>query len=158
MIWLDRQLTHDIACTRFHFRRCREKFHLAYRSPQIPSNSPNLQSTNATLRVHLIAPEDARATTIARCSSPSGGPDRAWREAAAHHRVGRRAKKDGACVGRPRLEGLEVMRYAALALLVAVGRAGFGWAFAVVFLTACAFSFAANSALTFWVMASVSTL
>jgi len=96
VIWLGRQLTHDIACTRFHFRRCREKFHLAYRSPQIPSNSPNLQSTNATPRVHLIAPEDARATTIARCSSLSGGPDRAWREAAAHQRAGRRAK-NGAC-------------------------------------------------------------
>jgi UDP-N-acetylmuramyl pentapeptide synthase len=42
-----------------------------------------------------------------------------------------------------------------LAILVAVGRAGFGWAFAAVFLADCAFSFAANSALTFWAMASV---
>jgi len=36
-----------------------------------------------------------------------------------------------------------------LAFLAAVGFAGFGCAFAAVFLTACAFSFAANSALTF---------
>ena len=67
-------------------------------------------------------------------------------------------KEDGACGGRPRLEGLEVERYAALAFLTAVGFAGFGCAFAAVFLTACAFSFAANSAFTFWAMASVSTL
>ena len=98
------------------------------------------------------------APSCARRSSPSGGPNQVWREAAAHHRAGRRAKKNGACAGRPRLEGLEVEDYAALAFLTAVGFAGFGWAFAVVFLTACAFSFAANSALTFWVMASVSTL
>jgi hypothetical protein len=43
-------------------------------------------------------------------SRPSGGPKQAWREAAAHQRVGRRAKKNGACVGKPRLEGLEVER------------------------------------------------
>jgi hypothetical protein len=68
-------------------------------------------------------------------------------------------KRNGAHVGRPRLKGLEVEPYAALAFLAAVGRAaGFGWAFAAVFLAACAFSFAANSALTFWAMASVSTL
>jgi len=94
----------------------------------------------------------------ARRPSPSGGPNQAWREAAAHQRVGRRAKKDGACAGRPRLEGFEVEDYAALAFLIAVAFVGFGCGFAAVFLTACAFSFAANSALTFWVMASVSTL
>jgi hypothetical protein len=94
-----------------------------------------------------------------RCSSPSGGPNQVWREAAAHQRAGGRAKKNGACVGRPRLEGLEDKGYAALAFLAAVGRAaGFGWVFAVVFLAACAFSFAANSALTFCAIASVSTL
>jgi len=55
--------------------------------------------------------------------------------------------------GRPRLQGLEVEGYAALAFLAAVVRAaGFGWAFAAVFLAACAFSFAANSALTFYAM------
>src|ERR1700721_1103394 len=42
----------------------------------------------------------------------------------------------------------DVEGYAALVLLVAVGRAGFGCGFVTVFLTACAFSFAANSALT----------
>ena len=89
---------------------------------------------------------------------PVGWANQACREAAAHHWVGRRAKKDGACVGRPRSKGLEVERYAALAFLTAVGFAGFGWAFAVVFLAACVLSFAANSALTFWAMASVSTL
>jgi len=67
-------------------------------------------------------------------------------------------KRNGACAGRPRLKGLDVERYAALAFLTAVGFAGFGWAFAVVFLAACALSFAANSALTFWAIASVSTL
>ena len=60
--------------------------------------------------------------------------------------------------GRPRMQGLDVESYAALAFLTAVDFAGFGWAFAAVFLTACAFSFAANSAFTFWVIASVSTL
>jgi hypothetical protein len=92
------------------------------------------------------------------CSSPVGWAKLDWRESAAHQWVGRRAKKDGACVGRPRLEGLEVVRYAALAFLVTVGRAGFDWALVAVFLTACAFSFEANSAFTFWVIASVSTL
>jgi hypothetical protein len=68
-------------------------------------------------------------------------------------------RKNGACVSRPRFECWDVESYAALALLAAVGRAaGFDWAFAAVFLAACAFSFAANSALTFWAMASVSTL
>jgi hypothetical protein len=89
---------------------------------------------------------------------PVGWAKLVWRKATAHHRVGRRAKKDGACVGRPRLESLELARYAALAFLVAVGRAGFDCGFAAVFLMACAFSFAANSDLTFWAMASVSTL
>ena len=98
------------------------------------------------------------APSCARRSSPSGGPNQVWREAAALQRVGRLAKKDGACVGGPRLEGLEVVRYAALAFFGAMGFAGFGWAFAAVFLAACAFSFVANSALTFRVMASVSTL
>ena len=98
------------------------------------------------------------ASSCARRSSPSGGPNQVWREAAAHQRVGRRAKKNGACVGRPRLKCLEVERYAALAFLTAMDFAGFGWTFAVAFLAACAFSFAANSALTFWVIASVSTL
>jgi len=57
------------------------------------------------------------------------------------------------------MEGLEIGRYAALAFLAAVVRAaGFGWAFAAVFLAACVFSFAANSVLTFCAMASVSTL
>jgi hypothetical protein len=51
-----------------------------------------------------------------------------------------------------------IWHYAALVFFAAVGRAGLGWAFAVVFLAACAFSFAANSALTFVAMASVSTL
>ena len=92
------------------------------------------------------------------CSSPVGWAKLDWRESAAHQWVGRRAKKNGACVGKPRLEGLEVERYAALAFLIDAGFAGFGCAFAAVFLTACAFSFAANSALTFWVIASVSTL
>src|ERR1035441_911706 len=87
------------------------------------------------------------ASSCARRSSPSGGPNQVWREAAAHQRVGRRAKKNGACVGRPRLEGLEVGSYAALAAVVRA--AGFDSALAVVFLAACAFSFAANSALTF---------
>jgi len=96
---------------------------------------------------------------LARRSSPSGGTNQVWREAPAHHRVGRRAKKNGAHIGRPRLEDLEVEGHAALAFFAAVGRAaGFGWAFAAVFLAACAFSFAANSALTFCAMASVSTL
>ena len=67
-------------------------------------------------------------------------------------------KKNGACGGRLRLHGLGNESYAALAFLAAVGFAGFGCAFAAVFLTACAFSFAANSAFTFWAMASVSTL
>jgi len=98
------------------------------------------------------------ASSCARRSSPSGGPNQVWREAAAHQRVGRRGKKNGACVGRPRLKCLEVERYAALAFLIDAGFAGFGCAFAAVFLTACAFSFAANSALTFWPIASVSTL
>jgi len=110
----------------------------------------------------LLAQNSLRANhnapSCAGRSSPSGGPNQAWREATAHQRVGRRAKKNGACVGRPRLKCLEVERYAALAFLTAVGFAGFGRAFAAVFLTACAFSFAANSALTFWAMASVSTL
>ena len=94
----------------------------------------------------------SRQTTTSLCakrSSPSGGPNQAWREAAAHQRVGRRAKKNGACAGRPRMEGLEVERYAALAFLTAAGFAGFGCAFAAVFLAACAFSFAANPVLTF---------
>ena len=56
------------------------------------------------------------------------------------------------------MQSLDVEGYAALAFLVAVGRAGFGWAFAAVFLVACAFSFAANSALTFLAMAQGSTL
>ena len=88
----------------------------------------------------------------------SGGPN--WTGAKRQHINGweDRRKREGACVGRPRLEGLEVVRYAALVFLVAVGRAGFGWAIAAVFLKACAFPFAANSALTFWAMASVSTL
>ena len=60
--------------------------------------------------------------------------------------------------GRPRMQGLDVEGYAALAFLAAVGRAGFGWAFAAVFLAACTFSLAANSTLTFCAMASVSTL
>ena len=48
---------------------------------------------------------------------------------------GKTGEKNGACAGRPRLEGLEVEDYAALAFLAAVGRAaGFGWAFAAVFL------------------------
>ncbi len=97
-------------------------------------------------------------SALSKVFKPVGRAKRIWREAAAHHRVGRRAKKSGACVGRPRLGGLKVERYAALAFLTAVGFAGFGWTFAVVFLAACAFSFAANSALTFWAMASVSTL
>lgn len=67
-------------------------------------------------------------------------------------------KRNGACTGRPRLKDIDAGCYAALAFLTAVGFAGFGWAFAVVFLAVCAFSFAANSAFTFWVMASVSTL
>jgi len=92
-------------------------------------------------------------------SSPSGGPTQAWREAAAQKKGGQTGEKDGACGGRPRLKGLEVEDYAALAFLAAVVRAaGFGWVIAAVFLAACAFSFAANSALTFCAMASVSTL
>jgi hypothetical protein len=64
--------------------------------------------------------------------------------------VGRRAKKDGACVGRPRFECWDVEGYAALAFLAAVARAaGFGGVFSTVFLAARAFSFTANSALTF---------
>jgi len=59
----------------------------------------------------------------------------------------------------PVLNAWDVEDYAALAFLAAVDRAaGFGWTFAAVFLAACAFSFAANSALTFWAIASVSTL
>jgi hypothetical protein len=83
-------------------------------------------------------------TSLARSGSTSKG--------------GRTGERNGACVGRPRLKGLGIENYAALAFLAAVGRAGFGWAFAAVFLAACAFSFAANSALTFCAMASVSTL
>jgi hypothetical protein len=86
------------------------------------------------------------------------GQKQAWREAAAHQRAGGRAKKNGACADRPRFECWEVGRYAALAFLAAVGRAGLGWVFAAVFLAACVFSFAANSALTFCAMVSVSTL
>ena len=59
----------------------------------------------------------------------------------------------------PVLNAWDVERYAAFAFLAVVGRAaGFGWTFAAVFLAACAFSFAAYSALTFWAMASVFTL
>ena len=76
-----------------------------------------------------------------------------------HIKGGKTGEKNGVCDGRPRLKFLDVERYATLAFLAAVGFvAGFGWAFAGVFLAACAFSFAANSALTFWAMASVSTL
>ena len=89
---------------------------------------------------------------------PVGRAKQVWREAPAHQRAGGRAKKNGACAGRPRMQGLDVEDYAAMAFLAVVGRAGFGWAFAAVFLAACAFSFAVNSALTFWAMASVSTL
>jgi len=102
--------------------------------------------------------ETGQHLALDKVFEPVGWAKLVCREAAAHQWVGRRAKKDGACVGRPRLGGLEVGGYAALAFLVAVGRAGFGWAFAAVFLAACAFSFAVNSALTFWAMASVSTL
>jgi len=107
------------------------------------------------LNLHIAA---HRARLLAGCSSPSGGPNQVWREAAAHQWVGRRARKERGLAGRPRLKGMDVKSYAALAFLAAVGFACFGWAFAAVFLTACAFSFAANSALTFWVIASVSTL
>ena len=100
---------------------------------------------------------DVRSATF-KGVRPSAGPNQVWREAAAHQRAGGRAKKNGACAGRPRMQGLDVEGYAALAFLAAVGRAGFGWAFAAVFLAACTFSLAANSALTFCAMASVSTL
>jgi len=76
-----------------------------------------------------------------------------------HIKGGKTGEKNGACAGRPRFACWDVEGYAALAFLPAVGRAtGFGWAFAAVFLAVCAFSFAANSALTFWAIASVSTL
>ncbi len=67
-------------------------------------------------------------------------------------------KSKGACAGRPRLKGIDAECYAALAFLTAAGFAGLVWTLAAVFLVACAFSFAANSALTFWAIASVSTL
>ena len=67
-------------------------------------------------------------------------------------------KKTGPASADPVLNDLDIEAYAALAFLTAAGFAGFGWAFAVVFLAACVLSFAANSALTFWAMASVSTL
>jgi hypothetical protein len=63
------------------------------------------------------------------------GPTKSDAKRQHRKRAGRRAKTNGACAGRPRLEGLEVEDYAALAFLAVVGRAaGFGWAFAVVFL------------------------
>ncbi len=50
-------------------------------------------------------------------------PQRAIEGVAAHQRAGRRAKRNGACGGRPRLE---VQDCAALAFLTAVDFAGFG--------------------------------
>ena len=100
---------------------------------------------------------DVRSATF-KGVRPSGGPNQVWREATAHQRVGGRAKKTEPAAADPVLNGWIVEDYAALAFLAIVGRAGFGWAFAAVFLADCAFSFAANSALTFCAMASVSTL
>ena len=50
---------------------------------------------------------DVRSATF-KGVRPSGGSNQVWREAAAHQRAGGRAKKNGACAGRPRLEGLGV--------------------------------------------------
>ena len=49
---------------------------------------------------------DVRSATF-KGVRPSGGPNQVWREAAAHQRAGGRAKKNGACAGRPRMQGLD---------------------------------------------------
>lgn len=83
---------------------------------------------------------------------PSGGPNRAWREAAARFRAeGRAAKKLGPTRCRPRKKCDK--DYAALDFFVALA-VGLGLdLFAIL-----AFSFAVNSCFTLRAMASVSTL
>lgn len=113
----------------------------AVESPQGINPSADLRFCTSS---GLFKPVGWAKSSLARSDSASKG--------------GKTGEKERGLRGRPRLKGLEVERYAALAFLTAVGFAGFGWAFAVVFLAACVLSFAANSALTFWAMASVSTL
>ena len=117
-----------------------------------------VHQAKSTLNQELHKAEANHYFPVRKEFKPVGWAKQVWREAAAYQRAGGRAKRNGACTGRPRLQGLDVEGYAALAFFAAVGFAAFGWAFAAVFLTDCAFSFAANSALTFCAIASVSTL
>lgn len=96
-----------------------------------------------------------------RHDKPVGWAKQAWREAAAHHRAGRRASaiKMGSGIAGPHSVSMFLIeRYAALAFFAVTVRCWPGLSFAAVFFAACAFSLAAKSCLTLVVIAATSTL
>ena len=92
-------------------------------------------------------------------ASPSGGPNESG--AKRQHITGREdghRQKTGACLSRPHVSKFQICRYAAFAFLADEAWGCFGFVFSVAFRVTCAFSFAANSCLTFAVIAATSTL